>query len=85
MLTDNLQLASNFVTFFEKLSGMLESLSTSMPQYAEILALVMQTPSERLKISIRHYYVDLFDIFRSIARVFTKRDGGMYAEGSIYN
>ncbi|TAQ84117.1 hypothetical protein B7494_g7557 [Chlorociboria aeruginascens] len=70
-----LQLASNFITFFEKLGEILRTLCTVMPQFADILLLIDTEQSERLKLYIQQYYVDLFEFLKTVARVFTKKDG----------
>jgi hypothetical protein len=72
------QLASNFVTFFEKLAKACERIAQELPQYKEIAALSRRSkgqPSLRLRNSLCNVYDGLFKFFQSVARVFTKKDG----------
>jgi hypothetical protein len=72
------QLASNFTTFFEKLTQTVEKLAVILPQYEEVLGSIgslKNTASQRLRNSLVRFYVDLFDFFQAVARVFSKQDG----------
>ncbi|OCL08347.1 hypothetical protein AOQ84DRAFT_42671 [Glonium stellatum] len=72
-----LQLASNFVTFFEKLVTVLERLIESFPQYAMIADLCKDKVSTRMKSHLENVYLDIFQFFQSVARVFTNSRGGL--------
>jgi hypothetical protein len=72
------KLASNYVTFFEKLANTLELLSQELPQYdtiTEIWTKYKIKPTERFKLLLASVYVDVFQFFRSVALIFTKKDG----------
>jgi hypothetical protein len=74
------KLASNFTTFFEKLSRLIERLTMSLPQYAEFyqsLCSGINRFSPRLETSLVKFYVDMFDLFQAIARVFSRPNGSM--------
>ena len=75
---DNVQLASNFVGFFEKLSDILLQLAATVPAYEEILQFDVTATSDRFKSSLCNFYVDLFELFKAISRVFTQKSGSKY-------
>lgn len=54
---------------------MLERLSLMMPRYAEVLDITKGQVSERFCSSLEKLYIDLFDFFRSVSRVFTQKGG----------
>lgn len=72
-----LQLASNYSWFFERLAGLLDEIGRSLPQFNDILRLIVTDTehrvSQRLQLSIRSFYVDLFHLFQAIAGVFTRK------------
>ncbi|OCL09419.1 hypothetical protein AOQ84DRAFT_375857 [Glonium stellatum] len=74
-----LQLANNYVSFFEKLANTLERIALELPQY-EVLPKLWKDlnikPSPRLRSSLCRLYVDLFVFFQNVARVFVKKNGG---------
>ncbi|KAF2181881.1 hypothetical protein K469DRAFT_752715 [Zopfia rhizophila CBS 207.26] len=73
-----LQLASNFTTFFEKLSKLIERLTASLPQYAEFYQTLYSGRkrfSPRLSNSLVRFYVDMLEFFQAIARVFSRPNG----------
>ncbi|CAI6335391.1 unnamed protein product [Periconia digitata] len=74
-----LQLASNFSTFFEKLTKLIEKLTTRLPHYTEYYESVILTPkyrvSHRLSDSLMRFYVDILDFFQAVGGVFTKPCG----------
>jgi len=59
---------------------MLEQLSAVIPQYSEILHLVPGTSSKTFENSLRSFYMDLFDFFKAVARVFSNKKGSMLAK-----
>lgn len=69
------KLASNFVTFFGKLLDLLDDFTEDFPRYGHIVHLCNDGSSNRLKVSLRNVYVDLFQLFQSIAQVFTIGNG----------
>ncbi|KAJ2991441.1 hypothetical protein NUW58_g2512 [Xylaria curta] len=72
-----LQLASNFVTFFDKLTTLLESLSIAMNQYAEVFSFCLADPGLRqsqVPAILGAIYEDILQIFKQAIRVFTKSD-----------
>lgn len=74
-----LQLASGFVTFFEKLAKVIEKIADVLPQYQDIMRIVGERPSERLKSSLCQVYGDFFQFFQGVSRVFTKGDGSKHS------
>jgi hypothetical protein len=70
-----LKLASNFISFFDKLGEILEYLGDLLPHYAEIMEIGKHHVSERFRVSLRNLYLDLFDFFKAVARVFTQKGG----------
>lgn len=70
-----LKLASNFVTFFEKLTKIVERLGAELPQYSLIEKSFLDMPSDRLRELVCKVYIDIFQFFQSVVRVFTKEDG----------
>ncbi|KAL9121120.1 MAG: hypothetical protein Q9187_002326 [Circinaria calcarea] len=70
-----LQLASNYVVFFEKLTKVIERVAAALPQYEQFMEIFGSGASERLKTSLCQVYVDLFEFFEGVARVFTKKNG----------
>lgn len=73
-----LQLASNYVVFFEKLAKVIERVAAALPQYEQFMEIFGSGASERLKASLCQVYVDLFEFFEGVARVFTKKNGSKY-------
>lgn len=74
-----LQLASNYVTFFEKLANTLQRLGGVIPQYDILLDLWKKEnvqPSPRLRASLINVYRDLFQFFKGVTRIFLRKDGG---------
>ncbi|KAH8882254.1 hypothetical protein GQ53DRAFT_847652 [Thozetella sp. PMI_491] len=73
-----LQLASHFVTFFEKLCITIESIGSRLPRYQEVYDALCSTPSaisQELKSSLQKIYCSLFEFLTAVARVFSTRDG----------
>ncbi|KAJ8125434.1 hypothetical protein O1611_g8207 [Lasiodiplodia mahajangana] len=73
-----LQLASHFTTFFEKLCKTIEKLSVSLPRYGELYNAILRRgglANPYLKDSLQKLYVDLFQFFEAVARVFSSKDG----------
>jgi hypothetical protein len=68
-------LASNFNSFFEKLTEILEQLSEKLPHYNELVLLAPRDISVNFRHSITRLYCDLFEFFKATARVFTQKDG----------
>ena len=74
-LTRN-QLASNFVTFFEKLCITIERLAARLPRFEEIQLAMPESKSKvthRLTESLLKFYADLFEFFQAVALVFSCR------------
>jgi hypothetical protein len=74
----NLQLASNYTTFFEKLTTVIERFAAVFPQYDEISRLTWDASSSVIKSSLVNVYLDLFEFFTMVARIFTNGRGGMF-------
>ncbi|KAH6679199.1 hypothetical protein B0J14DRAFT_649592 [Halenospora varia] len=72
-----LKLASNFTSFFEKLTEILERLCTVLPNYNDIAGIIKDKVSGRFQESLRNLYLDVFEFFRAIARLFTQKDGSL--------
>ncbi|RAR02007.1 hypothetical protein DDE83_008718 [Stemphylium lycopersici] len=75
-----LLLASNYGTFFDKLSYLLEELSKRIPAYDELSKLLEKLKlevhvSNEFSKSLRAFYFDLFEILKSITRLFTEQNG----------
>ena len=70
-----LQLAGNFVVFFEKLTKTIGQVAVTLPQYDDYMQVDLGGATERLKSSPYHIYAALFDFFHGVARVFTKQNG----------
>ncbi|MCJ1430987.1 hypothetical protein MMC27_000337 [Xylographa pallens] len=73
-------LASNFVGFFDQLGEQLVRISLVIPAYSEILQFDVTSVSDRFRYSLRKFYVDLFEFFKSVARVFTRKNGKKLVE-----
>ncbi|KAH6889829.1 hypothetical protein B0T10DRAFT_486893 [Thelonectria olida] len=72
-----LQLASHFVTFFEKLCQVIKRLDATLPRYNEVFESLAKSSdharqSERLLSSLRSIFKLLFEFFVAVARVFSK-------------
>ena len=76
------QLASNFTTFFDKLTRTLERLANHIPQYDLIIQMYkgryLDEFAKRITNSLRDVYVDIFQFLQRVARVFSGKDGSMY-------
>ncbi|KAH6714527.1 hypothetical protein BKA61DRAFT_673850 [Leptodontidium sp. MPI-SDFR-AT-0119] len=74
-----LQLASNYATFFDKLTRTLERLAHHLPQYELIVGLYkgryLDQFAQRITASLREVYVDIFQFLQRVALVFTRKDG----------
>lgn len=76
------KLASNYSSFFDKLSDLFNQLNGTIPAYNDLSATLERltpqiTISQAFSTSLHAFYVDIFEIFRGIARVFTKKTGSM--------
>lgn len=67
---------------------LLDEVKGKLPRFGELLELLRSDnehkASQRLQISIKAFYVDLFHLFRAIAQVFTRRNcskQGIYVAG----
>ncbi|KAM0811799.1 putative NACHT domain-containing protein [Seiridium cardinale] len=73
-----MQLASNFVSFFEQLTTLLDMLSNSFSQYELIFELCssdIHLRRSEIPSILETVYLNILQIFAAIIRVFTKRDG----------
>jgi hypothetical protein len=73
-----LALATNFTTFFERLTKTIERITKVLPQFDDVLSFVKDQKSnvsKRLKDSMLNFYVDLFSFFRAVCRVFSTHEG----------
>ncbi|RYP78188.1 hypothetical protein DL771_000665 [Monosporascus sp. 5C6A] len=73
-----LQLASQYVSFFEKLCNVVETVNARLPRYQEVYDRLIEginPPRPRLKISLQQTYISLFEVFQDVARVFSRPDG----------
>jgi len=68
------QLATNFISFAEKLASTITSIAVRLPQYDALTSSSVGL-SPRMKASITNIYVDLFRFFQGVVGVFTKKDG----------
>lgn len=77
-----MQLASNYTTFFDKLTRALERLAQHLPQYDLIIATYkgryLDDFAQRITASLREVYVDIFQFLQRVAGVFSRKDGSMY-------
>jgi hypothetical protein len=69
------KLASNFGTFFDKLSDLLEVYGEKLPRFEKIDKLAKNNFSDMFRDTLKTIYIDLFELFTAIARIFTKADG----------
>ncbi|RYP92167.1 hypothetical protein DL770_001748 [Monosporascus sp. CRB-9-2] len=69
------KLASNFGAFFDKLSELLDEYGNKLPRFEEILKLAPAEFSERFRDTLKHMYLDLFELFKAIAQLFSNQDG----------
>ena len=74
--SNHFQIASNYATFFDKLTEILGRLTNEFPYYGEIVQQYKNSPMpNRLKKSITDIYTSLLRFLQSLLRVFTKNDG----------
>lgn len=74
-----LQLASNYASFFDKLTQSLARLGHYLPQ-GQIIEQIYRSQHrqqfpEHVKNALCQVYVDIFEFLQNVARVFTKNDG----------
>ena len=72
------QLASNYTTFFEKLTQTLDRLAQKLPIYDEIAKHESLWKSPRLRASLVKVYISIFEFLQSVVRVFTQSDGSKF-------
>jgi hypothetical protein len=73
------QFASNFAEFFEKLAIAIERIAAVFPGYWGIERYIdLRRVSNQFKSSLCAIYVDLFDFFRTLVRVFVKDNGSKF-------
>ncbi|KNB06510.1 hypothetical protein FOXG_07204 [Fusarium oxysporum f. sp. lycopersici 4287] len=72
-----LKLASNFGSFFDKLSELLDDYGQKLPRFQEITNLAQGKCSDGFRSTLKNIYMDLFELFTAIAQVFTKKDGSL--------
>ncbi|KAI0543806.1 hypothetical protein F4679DRAFT_592262 [Xylaria curta] len=81
-----LKLASNYVTFFEKLSNSLEKIAEKLPRCHDKFLLFVHSEEEkrtvaikkastRLQSSLVRVYIGFLNYFQAVVEVFTKSDG----------
>ncbi|KAI0477577.1 hypothetical protein GGR56DRAFT_665513 [Xylariaceae sp. FL0804] len=81
-----LQLASHFVTFFEKLCDVVDELAAKLPRYQELYDRLSSGDLKvhpRLTESIRALYTHLFEFFEAVARVFSNKCGKIRRSPSV--
>lgn len=83
VVSHDFKLASNYITFFEKLVKTLGRILEVLPQYEQVAEMLAEKPSERLKSSVCKVYIDLLKFCQGVARVFTKKDGSKSIECPI--
>uniref|UniRef100_A0A0D2XRM1 Fungal STAND N-terminal Goodbye domain-containing protein n=1 Tax=Fusarium oxysporum (strain Fo5176) TaxID=660025 RepID=A0A0D2XRM1_FUSOF len=71
------KLASNFGSFFDKLSELLDDYGQKLPRFQEITNLAQGKCSDGFRSTLKNIYMDLFELFTAIAQVFTKKDGSL--------
>ncbi|KAK1825634.1 hypothetical protein QBC39DRAFT_270676 [Podospora conica] len=73
-----LKLANNYVSFTERLGELLDDIKAQLPRFSDLFELwkndKAHPASQRLQVSLKAFYVDLFQLFRAIAGVFTRRN-----------
>lgn len=75
-----LQLASHYITFFEKLCDVVENLNLRLSRYQEVYESLNKQPgpfSPALKSSFERVYCHLFEFYSAVARIFSKKCGSM--------
>ena len=70
-----IQVASNFVGFFEKLADILSQVASLIPAYGDVLQLDLSNPSYRFRLSLSKFYEDLLEFFLAVLHLFTQRSG----------
>lgn len=80
ILANNIQLAFNYTSFFEKLESLFERFNRRIPAYQELGGLFERLNTEvnvssEFSSSLQAFYIDVLEIFRGIARIFTKKTG----------
>ncbi|KAF5535036.1 hypothetical protein FNAPI_12200, partial [Fusarium napiforme] len=73
-----LQLASNYSNFFRKLTGMMESISSQLAKYKQLLELLEENdiePTPGLQCAVVTTYEGMLDFFQKIVDVFYKKTG----------
>ncbi|WXC42265.1 hypothetical protein QX201_002045 [Fusarium graminearum] len=73
-----LQLASNYSKFFRKLTGMMESTSSQLAKYKQLLELLEENdlkPTPGLQCAVVTTYEGILDFFQKIIGVFYKKTG----------
>ncbi len=74
-----MQVASNFVGFFEKLADILSQVASLIPAYSDILQLDISKASNRFRVSLGKFYEDLLEFFQAVLHLFTQRSGSKNA------
>ncbi|OAL44689.1 hypothetical protein IQ07DRAFT_235234 [Pyrenochaeta sp. DS3sAY3a] len=83
-----LALASNYVSFFEKLENLFERLNRVIRGYQELSAQFKKLNTEinvssEFSSSLQAFYIDVLEIFRGIARIFTKKTGELRSNTAV--
>jgi hypothetical protein len=69
------QLASNYTTFFDKLTDMIDRLSITLPQYGKVMDICKNRPNAQVRRLVEMVYGDILAIFHAAVKVFTKGSG----------
>jgi len=77
VLAHELQLASNFSTFFEKLLTLLANLSAFLPHCDEVAVFCEKCPefTAQLRYCVEKTYENFFGLFAAVAKLFTSANG----------
>ncbi|KAL1850418.1 hypothetical protein Daus18300_012952 [Diaporthe australafricana] len=73
-----LQLAGQFVSFFEKLCNVVETLNARLPRYQELYDSLVKQPAAwcpSLQCAFQRLYCHLFEFYGAVARIFSKKCG----------
>ena len=73
-----MQLTSNYSSFFEQLTDMLERIGKLVPRYDEIMEHARSFVSEPFRKSLQTLYTDLFEFVASVTVIFSRGGGSKH-------
>lgn len=73
-----MQLTSNYSSFFEQLTEMLQRIGKLMPRYDEIMQHAQGFVSEPFRKSLENLYTDLLEFVASVTWIFSRGGGSKH-------